>query len=232
MKIRYMKLLALWLCASAWMGCSSPPPEKMRAWMGGEYITARDSLFKSLDDWPHPATMPWLPPAVLEKQKKAVFVSRVFEQTPAARAGLQAGDLIVSANGVQMESGEMLGAYVAARPPGSELALTIYRDGQFKEIQLVLGTERYKRVRSISLGLAFSPTLDLVPNPDFNVLSLLRYSRYRAPANLHAPEARYLAALATAAGQPEGVLELPGGGWDAWLLVLGFGSRDQVISQQ
>lgn len=46
------------------------------------------------------------------------------------------------------------------------------------------------------------------------------------------PEARYLANIVDAAENNGNALELPGRGWDAWLLIMGFGSRDHIRSQE
>ena len=69
-------------------------------------------------------------------------------------------------------------------------------------------------------------------DPEFNFLSLLRYSRHTEPARLLAPEARYLAGIVQAVGDDPRDIALPGRGWDAWLLILGFGSRDHVLAQE
>lgn len=68
----------------------------------------------------------------LGKDQKGVLVMGVNPDTPAAKAGLQEGDLITAADGTKIEdSGDLLG-YVARRGIGSTIKFTVLRAGESK----------------------------------------------------------------------------------------------------
>lgn len=70
---------------------------------------------------------------------KGVLISDVMEGSPAHEAGLKRGDVIVEFDERKIESvGELRNA-VAANQPGSEVTVTILRDGQRKQIDVKLG---------------------------------------------------------------------------------------------
>jgi serine protease Do len=58
--------------------------------------------------------------------------------SPAARAGLQRGDLIVAFNGHKIDQVHKLPLVVANAPPGSKVAVTLMRKGQEKTVQLTV----------------------------------------------------------------------------------------------
>ena len=61
---------------------------------------------------------------------KGAIVSQVQPDSPASRAGLQPGDVIVSFNGKQVESADQLTRLVTATKPGTSVPVEIYRNGQ------------------------------------------------------------------------------------------------------
>jgi putative serine protease PepD len=60
--------------------------------------------------------------------------------SPAAKAGLQPGDLITAVNGTKITSTDQFIATVFQDDPGQTITLTIKRDGQTKQIKVTLGT--------------------------------------------------------------------------------------------
>jgi S1-C subfamily serine protease len=76
---------------------------------------------------------------VLDGEEETVVVSRVFEDSPAQRAGIRVGDQILAADGVMIRS-----VYQAVRPmlykqPGDKMLFLIDRDGKTLETSVVLG---------------------------------------------------------------------------------------------
>jgi serine protease Do len=74
----------------------------------------------------------------LESDKGALIAS-VEKDTPAEKAGLKAGDVIVEYDGRQITEGNELPRYVAATPVDKKVRIVIYRDGAKKDISLVVG---------------------------------------------------------------------------------------------
>jgi putative serine protease PepD len=64
--------------------------------------------------------------------------------SPAAQAGLKAGDLITAVDGQKITSTEAFIAKVAQDSPGQTITLTIKRDSQTKQIKVVLGKQPAK----------------------------------------------------------------------------------------
>jgi S1-C subfamily serine protease len=60
---------------------------------------------------------------------------------PAARAGLQPGDLITAVNGQRIGSVNQFVATIASYAPGDTVTLTINRGGQTKTVRLTLGSQ-------------------------------------------------------------------------------------------
>ncbi|MGH7492792.1 MAG: DegQ family serine endoprotease [bacterium] len=101
---------------------------------------------------------------------EGALVSEVVRNTPAAKAGLQEGDIIRQLNGKRVENHRQLRNDIAAIAPGTTVQLQILRDGNTKEIAVKLGElpvddqqaraggsdERSEDVESL-LGFAVSP---------------------------------------------------------------------------
>jgi serine protease Do len=71
-------------------------------------------------------------------EQKGALVQQVVKGTPADKAGLEAGDLVVSMNGKPIESSGALTRGVATIPPGEQVALTILRRGAEKKLSLTV----------------------------------------------------------------------------------------------
>ncbi|WP_224361578.1 trypsin-like peptidase domain-containing protein [Hyalangium versicolor] len=71
---------------------------------------------------------------------QGALVVSVQEGTPSAEAGLKPDDAIVALDGKPITSGGALTRTVALLPPGTQVTLTLYRDGQRLESKVKLGT--------------------------------------------------------------------------------------------
>ncbi|MDJ0808319.1 MAG: DegQ family serine endoprotease [Gammaproteobacteria bacterium] len=69
-------------------------------------------------------------------QPRGALVSQVLPDTPAEKAGLQAGDIIVSFNGRQIHSSSELPPIVGASRVEEDANLEIIRDGKNKELKI------------------------------------------------------------------------------------------------
>ena len=95
------------------------------------------------------------------------LVGKVLEGTPAAEAGIQAGDVIVAFAGREVESVAKLRSRVAATAPGAEEPVTVFRDGERKTLTVTIGklsdaeiASAQDRTRAGELGLSVQ---DLTP---------------------------------------------------------------------
>tara|TARA_R110002049_G_scaffold4601_4_gene31987 strand:- start:272018 stop:273520 length:1503 start_codon:yes stop_codon:yes gene_type:complete len=81
-------------------------------------------------------------PALVEKYglkvTRGAFIGSVLEDQPAAKAGLQPGDVVTKLDGRDCIGGQQLRNYVASRTPGSIVAMDVNRDGESLKIQVKL----------------------------------------------------------------------------------------------
>lgn len=69
---------------------------------------------------------------------KGALVSEVETGSPAASAGLSAGDVIAALNGETVEDARELSRKVGQTSPGTEITLTVTRDGKTEDVPLTL----------------------------------------------------------------------------------------------
>lgn len=74
----------------------------------------------------------------LESDKGALIAS-VEKDTPAEKAGLKAGDVILEYDGKHINEGSELPKYVAATPIDKKVNIVIFRDGSKQDITLAVG---------------------------------------------------------------------------------------------
>jgi putative serine protease PepD len=67
-------------------------------------------------------------------------ISGVRSSTPAAKAGLKAGDVVTAVDGTNIGSGDDLTRAIDAKKPGDSVTLTYRRGGQEHTVQLTLAT--------------------------------------------------------------------------------------------
>ena len=72
------------------------------------------------------------------KDARGALVSSVSEGSPAAAAGIERGDVIVSVDGVAVSDGNALRNRVASTKPGSTVTLGLVREGTAKEVRVKL----------------------------------------------------------------------------------------------
>jgi serine protease Do len=90
------------------------------------------------------------------------LISQVEKDSPAARAGLEAGDVILSINGTRIDSSNEVPPIVAGIRPGQTASLQIWRKGKTLDIDVKVGGAKAAAddgdgARGSSLGLSLRP---------------------------------------------------------------------------
>ncbi|WP_149540523.1 trypsin-like peptidase domain-containing protein [Siccirubricoccus phaeus] len=79
---------------------------------------------------------------VAEEQRqgrRGVLVAGIERNSPAGRAGLRQGDIVVAVNGDRVDTSRALVRTVAAVPPGQTVRLTVVREGREREFSVQVG---------------------------------------------------------------------------------------------
>lgn len=83
--------------------------------------------------------------------QRGAFVSQVMANSSAAKAGIKAGDVVVSLNGKAISSFAALRAEVGSMPVGSKLTLGLLRDGKPVSVDLELQQSSQTQVDSATI---------------------------------------------------------------------------------
>lgn len=71
-----------------------------------------------------------------------VEITRLEENSPAAKAGLKVGDVVLEYNGQRVEGMEQFGRFVRETPIGREAKLLISRDGNQQTVSVTVGARK------------------------------------------------------------------------------------------
>ncbi|MDQ7081875.1 MAG: Do family serine endopeptidase [Aquificota bacterium] len=71
--------------------------------------------------------------------REGIIIAQVIKGSPADRAGLKVGDIIVALNGKKMDSVRDLQIAIMRTRPGTVVTLTVIREGKKKEIKVKIG---------------------------------------------------------------------------------------------
>ncbi|NKI74390.1 serine endoprotease DegP [Dickeya sp. CFBP 2040] len=86
--------------------------------------------------------------------QRGAFVSQVQPNSAAAKAGIKAGDVIVSMNGKSISSFSALRAQIGSLPVGSKLTLGLIREGKTMTVDVMLQQSTQSQVASGNLNSA------------------------------------------------------------------------------
>ena len=76
----------------------------------------------------------------IEEADEGVAISGVVAGRPAARAGLEEGDVVIDVDGVAINSPDDLTSLVSGKQPGDTVELRVTRDGDERSLRIELGT--------------------------------------------------------------------------------------------
>jgi len=218
------------------IGCSSTKLNYQRGWIGGTYLEANNSFIRKISRnyfKDNSDTVPALPNEVNKKQKNAVLVSRIYKNTPIAASGIKEGDLILQINDKPIRNIKTLRKITDDISPGAEVMFTVYRKGEILEYPVIIGKETYQKWHTLNLGFGFGSELDLIPNPDFNIFSIISYKKNNNRLELNSPEFEYLKSINTSSKEQfvkneEASYE----GWNMWFVFFGFGGKKTILTQE
>jgi serine protease Do len=71
-----------------------------------------------------------------------VEITRIEDNSPAAKAGLKTGDVVLEYNGQRVEGMEQFGRFVRETPAGREVKLIISRDGNAQTVPVTLAARK------------------------------------------------------------------------------------------
>jgi serine protease Do len=84
------------------------------------------------------------------KNRKGVLVNEVFKGQPAEKAGIKAGDVILTIDGVKTGNANELKNTVASIDPGRKVPLEIIRDGKQKTVHVLLSHRNEADINKMS----------------------------------------------------------------------------------
>jgi len=130
------------------------------------------------------------------KEDYGVEITRVEEGSPAEKAGVKPGDVVLEYNGQRVEGMEQFGRMVRETPPGREIKLTISRDGAPQTLTAMLASRKGR-----PLPENFHFVMPDIPMPDIpQIYTATRTARLGVEAESLGPQ------LAEFFGAKEGVL--------------------------
>jgi serine protease Do len=88
-------------------------------------------------------------------EERGARIAEVADDSPAAEAGFQEDDVVMAWNGTRVESARQLKRMVTETPPGREVNLGVFRDGEMIELNPEIGS----RAAQLSGGMG-SQSLD------------------------------------------------------------------------
>ena len=80
----------------------------------------------------------------LKNISEGMFVQNVIEGSPAEKAGLKAGDIILEINGKKMRKSSDMTLTVGNAQPGEKMTMKVYRDGKNINVTVTIGTRDNK----------------------------------------------------------------------------------------
>jgi serine protease Do len=79
---------------------------------------------------------------------RGALVSQVEKGSPAEKAGLQAGDVILGVNGKALADSSELPIRIAGMAPGQAARLDLWRDGKARQVEVTIGAQKPEKVAS------------------------------------------------------------------------------------
>jgi S1-C subfamily serine protease len=98
------------------------------------------------------------------REDYGVEITRVEENSPAEKAGIKPGDVVLEYNGQRVEGMEQFGRMVRETPAGREVKLTVSRNGATQNLVAVLGSRKSRFSSGFTPNIVI-PEIHLPPMP-------------------------------------------------------------------
>jgi serine protease Do len=98
------------------------------------------------------------------KQAHGALVAEPQENSPAAKAGIKSGDVIVSLNGEAIPDARTLARRISSMPPGTAVKIGVFRGGSEQILSMVLGELPKERQASLDTNKQREPSGSDVPS--------------------------------------------------------------------
>lgn len=109
------------------------------------------------------------------KDVRGVAIEKVVADSPAQKAGLQDGDVIVRFNGEEVTSYRKLTRLIGETAPDHQAKVTVLRDGRERDVTVTIGKQPAPQFRTGSFTAAVpSGTFSVPTMPTFNMESIPR----------------------------------------------------------
>ena len=95
---------------------------------------------------------------------RGVAVEKVVENSPAANAGLQAGDVIIKFEGEEVESVRKLSRLISEVAPDHQVRITVLRGGSEQEITATMGKRELPGMFNGNFKFENFPKIQVMPN--------------------------------------------------------------------
>lgn len=103
------------------------------------------------------------------KEERGVEVTRVEDESPAAKAGLKKEDVVIEYNGQRVEGAEQFVRYVRETPAGREVKLQVIRGGQSMVVPATIASRKMRMIEAGDVQVAIPrieiPEVRIPPMP-------------------------------------------------------------------
>lgn len=103
------------------------------------------------------------------KEERGVEVARVEEDSPAAKAGVKQGDVVLEYNGENVEGVDQFIRMVHETPPGRQVKMTVWRNGANQDLTVTVGARRNTVIETPNGPVTVPVIPPLPPMPPFDV---------------------------------------------------------------
>jgi serine protease Do len=105
------------------------------------------------------------------KDPQGVEVTSVTEDSPAAKAGIKTGDVILEYNGQHVEGGAQFVRMVQETPPARKAEMQVWRNGARQLVTATLGARQERALVFTMPSTPFPPEMPMIPDTPHDMFS-------------------------------------------------------------